>query len=277
MGRKPTGTKNKTKPIQRPEINGKEELIAYLEANSELEYPFVEEVWESAVAKAKENENKEVPIKTTIVVDKDGNETVKKRVAGTVITDPVKYYFRLMGLKQNKLKGIALQESRLEESESKIEILDTYFDDSNNNTFTDEITSWIALFPPAERQFLKQRYASYYDTYEINDGADKSSLKGILSLEIELYRIDLRRASSKSINIGDEKKLREMLENTFQSLKWTKKQRNARDDMAQNRFTIWMDNLVKEGGFSPNPKEYDEDEIDFIIKTSLDAQREMLT
>lgn len=277
MGRKPAGTKNKTKPIQRPEINGKEELIAYLEVHSESEYPFIEEVWEQAVIKAKENEGKEVPIKTTIVVDKDGNETVKKQVAGAVITDPVKWYFKLMGLKQNKKKGIELQEARLEENENKQEILNVYFDDDKDTTYTDEITSWIALFQPNERQFLKQRYASYYDTYEINDGADKSSLKGILSLEIELYRIDLRRASNKTINIGDEKKLREMLENTFQSLKWTKKQRNAREDMAQNRFTIWMDNLVKEGGFSPNPKEYPKDEIDFIIETSLDAQREMLT
>ena len=87
----------------------------------------------------------------------------------------------------------------------------------------------------------------------------------------------MRRASSRTINIGDEKKLREMLESTFQSLKWTKKQRNARDDMAQNRFTVFMDKLVKEGEFKPNPKEYDPDEIDFIIQTALDAQREMLT
>lgn len=277
MGRKPAGTKNKTKPIQRPEINGKEELIAYLEANPESEYPFVEEVWESAVKKAKENENKELPTKTTIVIDKDGNETVKKQVAGAVVTDPVKYYFRLMGLQQNKKKGIALQEAKFEENENKQEILSVHFDDNKDTTYSDEITSWIALFQPNEKQFLKQRYASYYDTYEINDGADKSSLKGILSLEIELYRIDLRRASNKSVNIGDEKKLREMLESTFQSLKWTKKQRNMRDELAQNRFTIWLDTLVKEGGFSPNPKHYDDDEIDFILKTSLEAQKEMLT
>ena len=277
MGRKSSANSKSTKPILRPEINDKEELIAYLNANPETEYPFVEEVWESAVKKAKENEDKDVPTKTTITIDKDGNEIVKKQVAGTIVTDPVKYYFRLMGLKQNKKKGIALQEAKLEENENKQEILSVHFDDDKDTTYTDEITSWIALFPPNERQFLKQRYASYYDTYEINDGADKSSLKGILSLEIELYRIDLRRASSRTINIGDEKKLREMLESTFQSLKWTKKQRNARDDMAQNRFTVFMDKLVKEGEFKPNPKEYDPDEIDFIIQTALDAQREMLT
>lgn len=277
MGRKPGSSKKSTKPIQRPEINGKEELIAYLEANSEIEYPFVEEVWEKAVKKAKENEGKDIPVKTTIVTDKDGNETIKKQIAGAVVTDPVKYYFRLMGLQQNQKKGILLREAKAEENENKQEILNVYFDDDKDTTYADEITSWIALFQPNERQFLKQRYASYYDTYEINDGADKSSLKGILSLEIELYRIDLRRASNKSINIGDEKKLREMLESTFQSLKWTKKQRNMRDELAQNRFTIWLDTLVKEGGFSPNPKHYDDDEIDFILKTSLEAQKEMLT
>lgn len=270
-------SKKSTTPIQRPEINGKEELIAYLKANPETEYPFVEDVWESAVIKAQENEGKPQPMKAKVTYDEDGNEIIKKSRSGVLITDPVKMYFKLMGLKQNRDKGIALQEEIVVESESKQEILNVHFDDNEDTTYSDEITSWIALFQPNERQFLKQRYASYYDTYEINDGADKSSLKGILSLEIELYRIDLRRASNRSVNINDEKKLREMLENTFQSLKWTKKQRNARDDMAQNKFSIWMDNLVKEGGFKPNPKTYDDDEIDFIIKTSLDAQREMLT
>jgi hypothetical protein len=258
-------------------MHSKEELIAYLKANPETEYPFVEEVWEQAVEKAKEDEEKQQPYRTIVTVDSDGNETVKKQKAGLIITDPIKQYFKLMGLVQNKRKGIALQEAQFEESESKQEILNTYFDDDETTTYMDEITSWIALFAPDERQFLKRRYASYYDTYEINDGADKSSLKGILSLEIELYRIDLKRAKGKQVNITDEKKLREMLESTFQSLKWTKKQRNAREDMAQNKFTVWMDNLVKDGAFKPNPKEYDEDEIDFIIKTSLEAQKEMLT
>lgn len=275
MGRKPSGTSKKA--IDRPEMHSKEELIAYLNANPDTEYPFVEEVWESAVQKAQEDSDKPQPMRTTITIDSEGNEVVKKQKAGLIITDPIKYYFRLMGLVQNKKKGQALKDAQFLESQGQQEILSTYFEDDETTTYMDEITSWINLFAMDERQFLKRRYASYYDTYEINDGADKSSLKGILSLEIELYRIDLKRAKNKQVNITDEKKLREMLESTFQSLKWTKKQRNMRDELAQNRFTIWLDNLVKEGGFSPNPKHYDEDEIDFIIKTSLEAQKEMLT
>lgn len=277
MGR-PKGSSNKSKQaIKRPDIPDKEHLIAYLEANAGIELPFVEEVWEQAVIKAEEAQNQVNPTKEVTITDIDGNVTTKVTPAGTRVTDPVKYYFRLMGLQQNRNKAILIQESKVEESESKREILNTYFDDDVATEYVDEITSWIALFPPQERQFLKQRYASYYDTYDINDGADKGSLKGLLSLEVELHRIDIRRAGGKSININDEKKLREMFDNTFQSLKWTKKQRNAREDMAQNKFTIFMDKLVKDGEFKNNPKHYDPDEIDFIINTSLEAQKEMLT
>jgi hypothetical protein len=62
----------------------------------------------------------------------------------------------------------------------------------------------------------------------------------------------------------------------LESLKWTKKQRSARDDMAQNKFTIFMDRLEKEREFIPNPKHYDKDEVDFLLETYIDAIREML-
>ena len=42
---------------KKPEMHTKEDVMKYLEENSEEELPFVEEVWEKAVATAKENEN----------------------------------------------------------------------------------------------------------------------------------------------------------------------------------------------------------------------------
>lgn len=277
MGR-PKGSKNKnTKRTKRPDIPDKEHLIAYLEANSETELPFVEEVWEQAVEKAKENEGKQRPIKTIVTTDKNGNEVVKKQSGGTLVTDPVKYYFRLMGLTQNKKKGIALQEAKIETSETKQEILNTYFDDDLTTEYMDEITSWIALFPPQERMFLKQRYASYMDENDINSGADKAGLKAVLSLEIEMHRIDLKRATGKKIDMNDEKKVRELWDSTLQSLKWTKKQNSGSELNKQNKFSVWLDNMVKNGEFTPNPKHYEEDEVDFILKTIIDSQREMLS
>ena len=281
MGRLSNASKNRTtKAKKRPDIPDKEHLIQYLEANSETELPFVEEVWEKAVDKAKENEGKQPPMEESVITDKDGNVTKTKKPRGAFITDPVKYYFKLMGLNQNKKKAIAIQEQKYEESEIKQAIAEIYFDDEdegNKNVYTDEISSWIALFPPDERQYLKRRYTNYYDTYEINEGADKLSLKRLLSLEIELYRIDKKRAAGKSINLVDEEKLTKQLNTVLESLKWTKKQRSNMDDMAQNKFTIFMDSMMKNGKFTPTNKKYDEDDVDFLMKTYVNAIRDMLS
>lgn len=171
---------------------------------------------------------------------------------------------------------MALQSVKAVEIESQKQIYDTVFDNDAPEV-VDEITSWIDLFSPMERQYLRQRYVSYYDQYEINEASDKIGLKGVLSLEIELYRVDIKRAQGKAIDLNDEKKLREMLDNTMQSLKWTRKQRSAREDLAQNKFGIWLDNMIKNGEFTPNPKHYDQDEVDFILDKILENQKKMLS
>ena len=186
-----------------------------------------------------------------------------------------------MGLAQNRKKGIALQEETFPVSEDKQQILDTYFnedseEDSSVSEFTDEIISWINLFKPVEREYLKQRYASYYNNYEINDGADKASLKRVLSLEIELYRIDLKRANGQKVDPNDEKKYTELLNGTFESLKWTKKQRNARDEARQNKFTLWMDNMDKDGDFIPDDIDVPKDEVDYLLEEIVENQKKML-
>lgn len=263
---------------KKPEMHTKEDVMKYLEENSEEELPFVEEVWEKAVATAKENENKEQPYKIITLVDSDGNKVQKKQRNGTIIRDPVKLYFKLMHLTQNKKKGIAIKEGRVETDENKVAIAEAKFgDEEEHNEYMDEISSWIALFNKDEREYLKRRYVNYYDTYEINEGADKLSLKRLLSLEIGLYRIDRNRALGKPVNMVEEEKLTRQLNMMLESLKWTKKQRNAREDMAQNKFTIFMDSLAKEGEFKPNPKSYDQDEIDFLMETYINAIRDMLS
>ena len=263
---------------KRPDIPDKESLIQYLEANPETELPFLEKVWEQAVIKAEENANTEPVMKENVEKDKNGNTRVVMRKSKILITDPVKQYFKLMGLKQNKDEALRLKFSDSNMDENKKEILEAYFDDdTSQNIYVDEVTSWIALFPPDEREYLKKRYASYYDNYEINDGADKVSLKRLLSVEIELYRMDIKRASGKGVVVNDEKRYTELFTSILESLKWTKKQRSAKDDIANNKFTIWMDSLVKEGGFQPNKKHYEKDEIDFLMETYVNSIREMLT
>lgn len=272
---------------KRPKIESKEALIAYLKAHPETELPFVEECWENAVVIAEKNAKEGiVPVVVQTETDKDGNVVSTKKVTkGSRPTNPVSVYFKLAGLNKYKTKGLELAAQQavttVQLTESQKEIEEVYFgeneDDNEFSEYSDEILTWISYMKPLEREFIKKRYLEYYDNYDINDGADKAGLKGVLSLELELFRIDMIRAQGKKVNLLDETKVRSMLDTTLQSLKWTKKQRSAREDMAQNKFSVWLDKLVKEGEFIPNPKVYDPDEIDFIVQTALEAQRKMLT
>ena len=239
-----------------------------------------------AVQKAKEDEGKEQPTKTVIKVDKDGNEVVSTRKIGFISTNPVAHYLKLNRLPQlarkakeaKQLEDYAEMRRRAsEEGEStNQEIYDTYF---NGGTPLDanEVVKWIDMFEPNEKAFLRERYAYYYDQYEINPGADQALLKRILSIEIALHRIDLKRAAKVNINASEEEKLTKQLRETFESMKWTKKQRSAQDELGANKFTVWMDKMVKDGGFSPIKRQYERDEIDNLLGTFIDAAREMMS
>lgn len=257
----------------------KEQLIDYLESNPDTELPFLEELWVKCLELCEKNQGKNPQKMKTTTTDRDGVVTVKEISVSNVLVNPVAQYFKMISLHQYRKKAILLQDELYGvkvTSESQKEVIDLHFE-AGDTDFNDEITSWIRLFKPDERNFLIKRYSSYFDQYEINEGADKTSLKRILSLEIALYRIDIKRAGGKVVDINDEKKMSELLQSTFESLKWTKKQRNARDDLAQNKFTVWMEKQVQEGGFKEVKKEYDKDEIDFLLDTIIDSTREMLS
>lgn len=268
------GRRKIAKPLDPKEnLQTKEDLMIYIENVEGL--PFLEELWEICVEKAKENEGKEVPMIEKKVKDKDGNVVVKRQVAGALITSPIPYYLRMFKLNQYKKRAIELQEEISHMDGSKAEIMETYFDEESTEEFN-EIINWINMFPDGkERQYLKQKYVSYYDNYEINDGADRISLSRILSLEIELYRINIKRALGKAVDIGQEEKLTKMLRETLESMKWTKKQRSATDEMQQNKFTIFMDKMAKNGKFTPEHHEIPKDEIDMLMEIIPEAVRKM--
>ena len=136
---------------RRPEIPDKEHLLQYLAANPETEYPFVESVWEQAVERANINKDKQQAYAETTYVDENGNEVKERKKMGVLVTDPVKYYFKLMGLKQNRNKAISIQNQKYEDDENKQSIMEAKFDTSGydnmeKNMYVDEIGSWIDLF-----------------------------------------------------------------------------------------------------------------------------------
>lgn len=277
MGRKKKTVEKKV----RPQLANKEELVMYIK-NSPDELPFVEEVWQKAVAKAKENESLPVPTETVTTVDEYGNETTKKVRKGVRTTDPVGVYWSYMNLPQyrKKAEDISYEE---EHALAVEEEFGEFYDGDDIEEVVEEpleyneIIAWINMFAlPDERNYLKQRYAHYYDNYEINDGADRTMLNGILSLEIELYRVNYRRAKGQAVDIGREEKLRKMLRESLEAQKWTKKQRSAMDDMAQNAFTIWMERQAKNGKFTPVEVDCPKDDVDYLMEVIPEAVRKML-
>lgn len=274
----PVESSNKVRTQLRKKVTNKDDLIIYLNSHPDSEYPFVESAWDNAVKKCKENEGKQDKETYKLVIDEDGFEHKKKTHTTKWITNPCRMYFKLMSLKNYATIGEALKYEKKKEYENEREVVKVYLNkDEERQRNDNEILDWIEMFAPDEREFLKKRYYSYYDTYDINDGADRVTFKRLLSLEVEAFRIDVLRAEGKSVNINDEKKINEMLQSTLESLKWTKKQRSARDDMAKNRFTIWMEDMATTGEFVIEDKEYPKDDIDFLIDTMLKSTAEMMS
>lgn len=263
---------------KRSYVDNYDELITYLDNNKNTELPFVQQCWDKSVDKC--NENKIEIEKFRKKLEKTPEKVTQKeqRKINRLYTNPVRMYFKLIGLNAYKNIGKGI---RYGQTTSKEESLDSITLDMTSNDISvakeDEIIDWINMFAPDEREFLLRRYASYMDTYDINAGADRAMFKRLLSLEIEGYRIDINRAKGLDVNITNEKKLNEMIQGCLEANKWTKKQRNARDDMSQNRFTVWMDNMTKQGKFVPNEKEYPDDEIDYILKQIMENTRRLLS
>ena len=266
-----------TKKEIRKGVETKEDLIRYLDNVEGM--PFLEELWDLCVEKAEADKNKQQPMLEKTYIDKDGNKTVKTASGGTVIPNPVGHYFRMMGLPQYKKKAVEIlneKEAKEAMDESQSEIMEVAFDDDSGEQYN-EIIAWINMFPNAkERQYLRQRYASYYDNYDINEGADRVSLSRILSLEVELYRINAKRATGGRVDIVQEEKLTKMLRDTLESMKWTKKQRSAAEDMAQNKFTVFMEKMAKEGRFMPEEVEAPKDDIDALLEIIPKSVAKML-
>ena len=274
----PVESSNKQRTALRKKVTNKEELIKYLNAHPDSELPFVEVCWEDAVRKSKENEGKQDRETFKVVIDEDGIQHKKRTGVTKFVTDPCRKYFQLISLKSYSNIGLAQKKEEQDKYDSEREMFKIYTNKEEEMKIDgDEILNWLELFSPDMKEYLKRRYYKYYDTYDINDGADRVALKRLLSLEAEAYGIDVDRAQGKKININDEKKVNEMIQSTLESLKWTKKQRSAREDMAKNRFTVWMDGMAEQGEFKPNKKEYPKDEVDYILEQIMENTRKVVS
>lgn len=274
-------TKRKSVRRNRPrDITTKEGLIKYLEANQDTELPFVEEAWEAALKQYEEKKDVETTV-NKIVKDEDGNPVISSFNVN-YNKNPVSNYFKLMGLKAYKAKAKKIQQNKILMTDRRAEIENVYFnendddiddeddDDEEENSYSfkknDSIICWIESFASDyEKKYIKNRYITYMSEYEINEGVGKTALKGILSIELALDRIDRLRSQGEDVDYKMEKELRKSLLDSFDAMKWQPKQRNMQEEMAANKFTVMMDRMVKEGGFKPPEQKIEKDEIDKLM------------
>lgn len=245
---------------RRPKMETKEELIKYLKGHSSTELPFNEDVWNRAVELT---ENKVQKSKKIVTTDFDGTEKTMAVPNGSM--SPVGTYFRIMALPQYK------KQAEYEEDED-----DSYgydVDNSDDDDFEDDeksdiVNNWIDAFfgnyGHQDKKFLKERLGDYYDTYDINDGADKLIVVKAVSDELEMMNLTRRRATNKD----NEKRIETIQKNylsLLESLRALKKQRGSMEDEGTNKFSGWVDTLTKDGGFKHEKKEYPKDEIDNML------------
>ncbi|WP_336786942.1 hypothetical protein [Paenibacillus sp. MMO-177] len=244
---------------KRPKMETKEELVAYLEANQEIELPFNEEVWDKAVDATADKDRKFKEIKTT---DFEGKEVTKKIPNGSV--SPVGKYFQMMALPQyrNPVDTSELDDDWLdEESETELD-----FDDEEKE---ETVSTWIQMFFDGiganDRKFVVDRLSNYYDNYELNEGADKfQAAKAVLD-ELEMRNLIKMRNKGKDVEARIEKCQKSYLA-LLDSLKAQKKQRGAGDDEGKNKFTLFVDELEKEGRLvEKKDTSYTSDDIDRLL------------
>lgn len=260
----------------RKDVRDLEELKEYLKTHTDSELPFNERAWADAIVKSEENMNKmknDPNLTTEKVVYRGGKKVIQKAKKHLQI-DPVQIYWKLMNLKTYRDESLTINAEKREYMET---VANAQLSDDFQNATKNEVVLWIdRVIDPLEKSYLQRRYLSYVTSYEVNEGADMISLKRILSLELETYRIDNDRVAGKDVDINLEKRVNESLLGILESLKWTKKQRSNMDDMSQNKFTVFMDKMVKNGGYVPTNVNVEKDDIDFLLEQFLDGVREML-
>ena len=243
---------------RRPKMETKEELMKYLEGHTNTELPFNEEVWDRAVELTK---NKVAKAKTITTTDFDGKETKKVVPNGSI--SPVGTYFRIIALPQYKK-----QAEYEEDDEEETFDYDVDDDDFEDDEKSDVVNNWIDAFfgnyGTQDKKFLKERLGDYYDTYDINDGADKLIVVKAVSDELEMMNLTRKRNANK-----DNEKRIETVQKSYlsllESLRALKKQRGSMEDEGTNKFSGWVDTLSRDGGFKHEKKEYPKDMIDDML------------
>lgn len=235
----------------------KEELLAYLQENTDTELPFSEDAWNAAFKSTKGKQRKFKEIKTT---DYEGKEVKKMIPNGSV--SPVSKYFQIVALPQYRKTIVDFEDGEGDFWDDDDEI-DEY-DDEKTQTLRNWINVFFDGFDSADKKFLKERLSEYYDTCDLNDGADKMLVIKAVADELEIMKLTKKR-NRQDVELRLEKVQKGYL-SILDSLKALKKQRGSGDDEGKNKLTLWIDELERQGEFIPlKDTTFEKDDIDNLL------------
>lgn len=252
----------------RPKMETKEELLSYLEANQDKEFPFCEEIYNIAVEKT---DGKERAFKEIVRTEYDGTTKTKRIPNGSV--NPVSKYFQLIALPHYNKKVQAMlcfreEDEKYEEIDEDIDDIIELTEDDEANSFVRELASiYFSKVLDDETQFVIDRLSDYYTNYEFNEGSDKFLVISAVSDELTLRELYSKRITSKGVDneVRIDKVKRGYL-STLESLKALKKQSGKLDE-GKNKFTIFLDELDKAGELNIKIPDIPNDQIGSLVNS----------
>ena len=260
-------------------VNSKKGIINYLE-NTPEELPFVEECWEIA--------EEETRVRNEKVAEYNKLSPKKKKRVSTS-----RVYFEFMNQPRFKKMGEELllkkqgqltpsekleefKENIVEPKKPKSLNFEDYIDDlsSNQGQFILRLLNmyFVELYDEDSIKFIIARIKSYYGEYELNSASDEYLVITAISDELVLRKMNRDRIKNGDVDPKEMKTVRDSYMASLDGLKVLKKFNQDNKDK-ENLFAIWVEKLVKSGDVSIKQKEYEKDQIDFILEDNINAIR----
>lgn len=253
---------------KRPEnIQSKEVLKRYLDSNPS-ELPFVEDCWNAAVVESNAK-NKIIKV-----------ENAKPGVRAKKLTSPGSVYFELLStpIFQEQAETAINNGMKLSQHGDSIAEIDVkdYIDNLNSQQgqfIYKALTQYFGTFQSESAvKFVVERIKNYYGEYELNSASDEFLVMTAITDELVMRDFTQRRVIGKSIDNKELETIRNGYMKSLDGLKALKKLDTSNKEK-DNKFTVWVDKLMKNEKLSGSDIKYEKDEIDRLAELQLEGIR----
>lgn len=121
-------------------------------------------------------------------------------------------------------------------------------------------------------KFIIARVRAYYGEYELNSASDEFLVMSAITDELVMRDITRRRINYKYDNNKELETIRNVYMKSLEGLKALKKFDKGEKEN-ENKFSVWVNKLVEEGDLDVDAYDYEEDDIDRLIKLQVEGLR----